>query len=36
KAWLFAFIVAYPTVLVVAPIVNKLVNLVLNKESNHS
>lgn len=32
KAWGFAFIVAFPTITVVAPIVNKLVSLVLREE----
>jgi hypothetical protein len=30
KAWSFAFIVAFPTIMVVSPIVHKLVNLVLH------
>ncbi|WP_413848291.1 DUF2798 domain-containing protein [Desulfobacula sp.] len=29
KAWVFAFVVAFPTVIVVAPIVKKLANLML-------
>lgn len=32
KAWGFAFVVAFPTVLTVAPVVQKLVILVLKKE----
>ena len=34
KAWAFAFIVAFPTITVVAPIVHKLVSLVLKEETN--
>ena len=34
KAWLFGFIVAFPTITVVAPIVHKLVSLVLKEESS--
>jgi hypothetical protein len=35
KAWGFSFIVAFPTVIVVSPIVRKLVNLVIeNNEEN--
>jgi len=34
KAWAFAFIVAFPTIMVVAPIVHKLVSLVLKEESS--
>ena len=33
KAWAFAFIVAFPTITIVAPIVHKLVSLVLKEES---
>ena len=37
KAWAFAFIVAFPTITVVAPIVQKLVSLVLKEEErNHN
>jgi hypothetical protein len=32
KAWLFAFSVAFPTIIFVSPIVHKLVNLVLKEE----
>jgi hypothetical protein len=32
KAWVFAFIVAFPTIIMVSPIVHKLVNLVLYKK----
>ena len=28
KAWAFAFVIAFPTIMVVSPIVNKLVSLV--------
>ncbi|MCL7942929.1 DUF2798 domain-containing protein [Marinobacter sp. ATCH36] len=31
KAWLFAFVVAFPTILIVSPIVHKLVGLVLKE-----
>jgi TctA family transporter len=34
KAWAFAFIVAFPTITVVAPIVHKWVSLVLKEESS--
>ncbi|MBL4765628.1 MAG: DUF2798 domain-containing protein [Colwellia sp.] len=34
KAWSFAFIVAFPTIIVVSPVVHKLVSLVLHEESN--
>ncbi len=34
RAWAFAFIVAFPTITVVAPIVHKLVSLVLKEESS--
>lgn len=33
KAWCFAFFVAFPTVVVVSPVVRKLVALVIKKES---
>ena len=33
KAWGFAFIVAFPTIILVSPIVHKLVSLVLHEES---
>ena len=32
KAWAFAFVVAFPTIIMVSPIVHKLVNLVLCKK----
>ena len=31
KAWGFAFVVAFPTIIMVSPIVRKLVNLVVEK-----
>jgi len=36
KAWSFAFIVAFPTIIVVSPIVHKLVTLVLHEEESSS
>ncbi len=36
KAWSFAFIVAFPTIIVVSPIVHKLVTLVLHEEESAS
>lgn len=33
QAWSFAFIVAFPTIVIVSPVVNKLVSLVLHEES---
>ena len=35
KAWVFSFLIAFPTILVVSPLVNKLVSLIL-KEENHT
>ena len=35
KAWAFAFVVAFPTINVVAPIVNKLVSLVIIQSTPH-
>lgn len=32
KAWSFAFVVAFPTILLVSPVVHKLVGLVLHDE----
>ncbi len=32
KAWAFGFMVAYPTILTISPLVHKLVNLVLKDE----
>lgn len=34
KAWFFAFMVAFPTIIIVSPVVNKLVSLVLHEDSN--
>jgi len=34
KAWSFAFIVAFPIVLVIAPLVHKLVALVLHEDES--
>jgi hypothetical protein len=34
QAWSFAFIVAFPTIILVSPVVNKLVSLVLHEEGN--
>jgi hypothetical protein len=34
KAWVFAFMVAFPTIIIVSPVVNKLVSLVLHEDSN--
>ena len=34
KAWAFAFTIAFPTILVVSPLVHKLVSLVLKEEDN--
>jgi hypothetical protein len=35
KAWIFSFLVAFPTVIVFSPIVSKLVNLVIeNSDEN--
>ncbi len=34
KAWSFAFVIAFPTIIVVSPVVHKLVSLVLHEESN--
>jgi len=36
KAWSFAFLVAFPTIIVVSPIVHKLVTLVLHEEESAS
>jgi len=33
KAWSFAFVVAFPTIMLVSPLVHKLVSLVLHEES---
>lgn len=34
KAWVFAFMVAFPAIIIVSPVVNKLVSLVLHEDSN--
>ena len=34
QAWSFAFIIAFPTIIIVSPVVHKLVSLVLHEESN--
>jgi len=34
KAWSFAFTIAFPTILIVSPLVHKLVSLVLHEETN--
>ena len=34
QAWSFAFIVAFPTIMIVSPVVHKLVSLVLHEEGN--
>ncbi|MEW6984146.1 DUF2798 domain-containing protein [Colwelliaceae bacterium 6471] len=34
QAWSFAFIVAFPTIIIISPLVHKLVALVLHEESN--
>jgi hypothetical protein len=34
QAWGFAFIIAFPTILIVSPVVHKLVSLVLHEETN--
>ena len=34
QAWSFAFIVAFPTIIIVSPLVHKLVSLVLHEEDN--
>jgi hypothetical protein len=36
KAWSFAFLVAFPTVIIVSPIVHKLVSLVLHEEEDNT
>jgi hypothetical protein len=35
KAWSFAFIFAFPTILIISPIVHKLVNLFLHEEEHN-
>ncbi|MFT5759881.1 MAG: hypothetical protein ACI9LM_004665 [Alteromonadaceae bacterium] len=34
QAWSFAFVVAFPTIIMVSPLVHKLVSLVLHEEGN--
>ena len=34
KAWSFAFTIAFPTIMIVSPLVHKLVSLVLHEETN--
>ena len=34
QAWSFAFIVAFPTIMLISPLVHKLVSLVLHEEGN--
>lgn len=36
KAWAFAFTVAFPTILLVSPLVHKLVSLVLKEDNNRA
>jgi len=36
KAWAFAFIVAFPTIIAVVPLVNRLVNWVLGEEPGNT
>ncbi len=36
KAWSFAFIVAFPTIFIISPVVQKLVSLVLQEEEGNS
>jgi len=36
KAWSFAFVVAFPAIIIVSPIVHKLVSLVLHEEKNNT
>jgi hypothetical protein len=33
NAWLFAFVVAFPTIIMVSPVVHKLVSLALKEEA---
>lgn len=35
KAWIFAFIVAFPSIVIVSPIVHKLVSLIVDKEESN-
>ena len=34
QAWSFAFFIAFPTIIIISPIVHKLVSLVLHEESD--
>ncbi|WP_259366664.1 MULTISPECIES: DUF2798 domain-containing protein [unclassified Colwellia] len=34
KAWSFAFIIAFPVIIIISPIVHKLVSFVLHEEEN--
>ena len=36
QAWSFAFIVAFPTIIIVSPIVHKLVSFVLHEEESNT
>ena len=36
KAWSFAFLVAFPTIIIVSPIVHRLVELVLHKDAGNT
>ncbi|PKG84285.1 hypothetical protein CXF85_08765 [Colwellia sp. 75C3] len=36
KAWSFAFIVAFPAIIIVSPIVHKLVSLVLHEDKSNT
>jgi len=36
NAWSFAFIVAFPSIVIVSPIVNKLVSLVIHKDESNA
>ncbi|TWX47195.1 DUF2798 domain-containing protein [Colwellia hornerae] len=36
QAWSFAFIIAFPTIVIISPMVHKLVSLVLHEEKNNS
>ncbi len=35
QAWSFAFIVAFPTIIIISPLVHKLVALVLHEDKNN-
>ncbi|MEY8214720.1 MAG: DUF2798 domain-containing protein [Colwellia sp.] len=36
RAWSFAFIISFPTVMIVSPIVHKLVSFVLHEEESNT